>query len=109
MVACQKRRKVCFNTAAALVQARIEAMDERRLQRLQTGFAANDLLITDEWASFPSARPAPMPDAEVQALARGRTAVIYHHDPRQKGGHDAEVDHWIEGIAGSTLASCAKA
>lgn len=75
-------------------------MDERRLQRLQTGFAANDLLITDEWASFPSARPALMPDAEVQALARGRTAVIYHHDPRQKGGHDAEVDHWIEGIAG---------
>ena len=50
-----------------------------------------------------------MPLAEVQALAQGRIAVIYHHNTRRKGGHDAEVDHWIEEIGAPTLAIRAKA
>jgi hypothetical protein len=37
-----------------------------------------------------------MPLQEVQALASGRCAVIYHHNTRRKGGHDAEVDFWLE-------------
>lgn len=36
-----------------------------------------------------------MPLAEVQELAKGRCAVIYHHNTRRRGGHDAEVDHWL--------------
>jgi hypothetical protein len=36
-----------------------------------------------------------MPLAEVRALARGRCAVIYHHNTRRRGGHDAEVNHWL--------------
>lgn len=36
-----------------------------------------------------------MPLAEVQTLARGRCAVIYHHNTRRRGGHDAEVNHWL--------------
>lgn len=36
-----------------------------------------------------------MPLAEVRELAKGRCAVIYHHNTRRRGGHDAEVDHWL--------------
>ena len=36
-----------------------------------------------------------MPLTEVQALARGRCAIIYHHNTRRRGGHDAEVGHWL--------------
>ena len=50
-----------------------------------------------------------MPLAEVQALAQGRTAVVYHHNTRRKGGHDAEVDHWMAEIGAPTLAVRAKA
>lgn len=36
-----------------------------------------------------------IPIQEIQDLARGRCAVVYHHNTRRKGGHDAEVDHWL--------------
>ncbi len=39
-----------------------------------------------------------IPLAEVRALARGRCAVIYHHNTRRQGGHDAEVEHWLKEI-----------
>ena len=53
LAACQKGRKVRFTTAAALVHELIEAVDDRRLQRLQKGLAANDLLIIDELGFVP--------------------------------------------------------
>lgn len=40
-----------------------------------------------------------LPLAEAQALANGRTAIIYHHNTRRKGGHNAEVDHWLKEIS----------
>lgn len=36
-----------------------------------------------------------IPVREIQDFARGRSAVIYHHNTRRKGGHNAEVDHWL--------------
>ena len=36
-----------------------------------------------------------LPLSEAIALSAGRTAVIYHHNSRFKGGHDAEVNHWL--------------
>lgn len=36
-----------------------------------------------------------IPLSEVAALAKGRCAVIYHHNTRRAGGHTAEVDHWL--------------
>lgn len=36
-----------------------------------------------------------MPLSEVQSLADGRCAVVYHHNTRRAGGHDAEVDYWL--------------
>lgn len=37
-----------------------------------------------------------IPLSEVHALSSGRTAIIYHHNSRFKGGHDAEVNKWID-------------
>lgn len=36
-----------------------------------------------------------LPLCEAQALADGRPAIIYHHNTRFVGGHDLEVDHWL--------------
>lgn len=53
LAACQKGMRVRFITAAALVHELIEAVDERRLQRLQKQLAAQDLLIIDELGFVP--------------------------------------------------------
>ena len=53
LAACQKGRKVGFTTAAALVHELIEAVDDRRLQRLQKSLATHDLLIIDELGFVP--------------------------------------------------------
>ena len=72
LAACQKGLKVRFTTAAALVHELIEAIDERRLQRLQKQLVSQDLLIipsrqialqspAGQWtnsALFPSVNPA---------------------------------------------------
>lgn len=42
LAACQKGRKVGFTTAAALVHELMEAVDDRRLQRLQKTLATHD-------------------------------------------------------------------
>ena len=36
-----------------------------------------------------------IPLGEVRALSEGRSAIIYHHNTRRRGGHDAEVDDWL--------------
>ena len=53
LAACQKGMRVRFVTAAALVHEMIEAVDERRLQRLQKQLATQDLLIIDELGFVP--------------------------------------------------------
>ena len=53
LAACQKGLKVRFTTAAALVHELIEAVDERRLQRLQKLLVSQDCLIIDELGFVP--------------------------------------------------------
>lgn len=53
LAACQKGLKVRFTTAAALVHELIEAIDERRVQRLQKHLISQDLLIIDELGFVP--------------------------------------------------------
>ena len=53
LAACQKGLKVRFTTAAALVHELIEAVDERRLQRIQKLLVSQDLLIIDELGFVP--------------------------------------------------------
>jgi hypothetical protein len=50
-----------------------------------------------------------IPLQEALALAKGRSAVIYHHNSRFKGGHDLEVDHWRRLLGRQTLAIRANA
>lgn len=50
-----------------------------------------------------------MPLAEVQRLAKGRCAVIYHHNTRRRGSHGVEVDHWLHEIRLPGLAVRARA
>lgn len=45
-----------------------------------------------------------MPLEEVAALTLGRCSVIYHHNTRRRGGHDAEVDFWLKEIGVPGLA-----
>ena len=45
-----------------------------------------------------------IPLAEAQALAKGRTAVIYHHNTRSRGTHDEEIRWWMDQLPGCTCA-----
>ncbi|CAN7175327.1 hypothetical protein [Mesorhizobium caraganae] len=45
-----------------------------------------------------------IPISEVRALSAGRTAVVYHHNSRFKGGHEAEVDYWLRAIGMPAMA-----
>jgi hypothetical protein len=45
-----------------------------------------------------------VPLQEARHLASGRTAVIYHHNSRFKGGHDAEIQHWLTTLGPHALA-----
>ena len=45
-----------------------------------------------------------IPLAEVAALAEGRTAIVYHHNGRRRGGQYLEIDAWMSRIPGCALA-----
>ena len=45
-----------------------------------------------------------IPLFEANALAEGRTAVIYHHNSRAKGGHLREIRRWMDEVRGCPLA-----
>lgn len=45
-----------------------------------------------------------VPVSETRMLAQNRTVVVYHHNSRFRGGHDAEVDHWISELGLDALA-----
>jgi len=88
LAACQRGLKVRFTTAAALVHELIEAIDERRLQRLQKQLAAQDLLII------------PCPAAHACMRERERTRVCAALEDRRRAalrGHlpalRARLDH----------------
>ena len=53
LAACQKGYRVRFTTAAALVNALLEARDDKRLLRVQKQLAKQDLLIVDELGYVP--------------------------------------------------------
>ncbi|WP_366944229.1 carboxymuconolactone decarboxylase family protein [uncultured Pelagimonas sp.] len=82
-------------------------------ETVQTRLSACDLVFADPDNGIIDDKPdrrrdhklsKQIPIGEVRALAKDRTAIIYHHNTRFKGGHDAEVDHWIGEIDLPTLA-----
>lgn len=82
---------------------------QRVMERLSTCdlvFADPDNGIIDDanWRRGRAKFGKQMPLAEVQELAKGQCAVIYHHNTRRRGGHDAEVDHWLGEVGTPGLA-----
>lgn len=45
-----------------------------------------------------------LPLSEAHILAAGRTAVIYHHNSRFRGGHAAEIQHWLNLLGSAAIA-----
>ncbi len=45
-----------------------------------------------------------LPLSEAMALCQGRTGILYHHNSRFKGGHLAEIQHWMEKLPAPSLA-----
>ena len=83
----------------------------RTLAQCDLVFADPDNGIIDD-AEHRRKRPSfgkQMPLSEVLAIAGGRSAVIYHHNTRFKGGHDKEVDHWLAQLGPNAMAVRASA
>ena len=76
LAACQKGLKVRFTTAAALVHELIEAIDERRLQRLQKGLTGQDLLIIDELGFVPLSKTGAVLLVEIICQRDERGSII---------------------------------
>lgn len=45
-----------------------------------------------------------LPLHEAKALGKDRTAIICHHNTRNKGGNRVEIDRWMERLGSDTLA-----
>ena len=45
-----------------------------------------------------------IPLREVHAISEGRTAIIYHHNTRKKGGHEKEIRDWCRTLGKGTIA-----
>ena len=45
-----------------------------------------------------------IPFCEVSALAESRTAIIYHHNTRRKGGHALEIQYWLDQMGSDAFA-----
>jgi len=69
----------------------------------------NGIIDDGDWRKGRAKFGKQMPLAEVKDLAQGRCAVIYHHNTRRRGGHDAEVDHWLGEVGMPGLAVRANA
>ncbi|MGJ0533717.1 hypothetical protein [Methylocystis sp.] len=95
---CKMRSAWFSRTVKALEGAEIVFMDPD-----------NGLTTDDEQRRRTPSFGKQIPLNEVLALCEGRTAIVYHHNSRFKGGHDAEVDHWRRAIGRPTIAVRANA
>lgn len=64
----------------------------------------NGLVDDQEWRRKAPTFGKQISVSEARALSEGRCSVIYHHNSRFKGGHDAEVDHWLWALGMPALA-----
>lgn len=104
--------------ADRLVVAEVTPRDRERwrhrwFNRIKRQLAGCDLVFADPdngLVSDARFRPAEkenakrIPLSEAMALAEGRTAVIYHHNTRYRGGHRAEILCWKNQLPNGTLA-----
>ena len=104
--------------ADRLVVAGVKARDRDRwrhqwFDRIKRDLAGCDLVFADpDNGLVPNDRFRPtrlenakrIPIAEAMALAEGRTAVIYHHNSRRRGGHLNEIRWWKNQLPDGTMA-----
>ena len=69
----------------------------------------NGLVDDENWRKGSAKFGKQIPLAEAHALAQHRCAVLYHHNTRRLGGHDAEVDFWLAQFQMPAMAVRAKA
>ena len=98
--------------------AEVKAPDPERgrhrwFNRIKRQLAGCDLVFADpDNGLVPDDRFRPatkvdakrIPLSEAMALAEGRTAVIYHHNTRRRGGHRSEILWWKDQLPDGTLA-----
>ena len=99
--------------APKLTPAQRRVWRGRWFQNIQVSLRGCDLVFVDpdnglcEDGKFRSGRVKDwkrLPQREAKALAEGRTAVIYHHNTRRKGGHEKKIYYWIDVLGKVTLA-----
>lgn len=104
--------------ANRLVVAEVKVNDRehwrnRWFSRVKRQLAGCDLVFADpDNGLVPDDRFRPgrketakrIPLSEAMALAEGRTAVIYHHNTRRRGGHRNEILWWKDQLPEGTLA-----
>ena len=82
---------------------------ERVCERLET----SDIIFTDpdngilKNESFKQGRAKhgkSISEEEIRILSRGRPMVVYHHNSRFKGGHEAEIKFWQQRLGAGTSA-----
>ena len=105
-------------SADRLGAAEVKAHDPERwrhrwFNRIKHQLAGCDLVFADpDNGLVPDDRFRParkvdakrIPLSEAMALAEGRTAVIYHHNTRRRGGHRSEILWWKDQLPDGTLA-----
>lgn len=104
--------------AEGLVVAEVQTHDRERwrsrwFNRIKRQLAGCDLVFADpDNGLVPDDRFRParkvdakrIPLSEAMALGEGRTAVVYHHNTRRRGGHRAEILWWKNQLPDGTLA-----
>jgi len=64
----------------------------------------NGICDTDKFKYHNKKNWKRMPLNEVKKLSENRTAIIYHHNSRYKGGHVAEILHWLSKLPNNSFA-----
>ena len=64
----------------------------------------NGLCDDDRYKCGQKASWKRIPLKEVSAVAKDRTAIIYHHNTRYKGGHEQEIRDWCDKLGSDTIA-----
>ena len=82
-------------------------------ERVQNTLSYCDLVFADpDNGLYPDEKFKPtrkvnakrIPLYEALALAEGRTAVVYHHNTRLRGGHEVEIRKWMSRMPGRAYA-----
>ena len=64
----------------------------------------NGLCLDDRFSTAREKDWKRLPLSEALALAEGRTAIIYHHNTRLKGGHNLEIETWLKRLGDDAIA-----